>query len=80
MQVHVMPHVHMISDQARGVMIYVENRAILDIRGFSDVDSVHISPQHAPKPDARVLAESHTANDIRPWGDKGARMNRRICT
>ncbi len=47
----------------------VQHRAILNVGPRADANVVHVAANHRARPDARILANHHVANDDRGWDD-----------
>ena len=56
---------------------HVEHRVVLNVRAVADADVVHVPAQHAPVPDAGVLANLDISDNGGTRGHPGTRMHRR---
>ena len=55
---------HVIPDLHRVGPVDVDDGAVLDVRVMADADPVHVGPDHAVEPHARVRPQLHVADDV----------------
>jgi len=65
-----MPNRDVVADHARMIVRDMADAEILNVRVMTDNDAVDVAPQHAAKPDARLLADLHVADHPRIIGDE----------
>src|SRR5882724_11621291 len=66
MQRHRMPDGHAIAENERTLVAHdVQYAAVLNVGARADADVVHVAANHRARPNARILANHHVANDDR---------------
>ena len=60
-----MTNCHVVADDTSKIVGDMANAQVLDICMMTDDDPIDIAAQHGTKPDARLFADGHIANQLR---------------